>query len=84
MCHWVTLLMLILLGTFAIWLGGVTTLVAVVVVSFPVFLHVVQGTTVRSLEPFLLLHIHGNSLFYVPFIKGHVVVDHKVLKLLRQ
>jgi hypothetical protein len=36
---------MILLGTFAIWLGG-RTLVAVLVVSFPVVLDIVDETTI--------------------------------------
>jgi hypothetical protein len=61
--------MLILLGTFAMWLGR-GTLVAIMVVPFPVVLHVVQRTTMRGLKPLLLLHTHGNSLFNVPFYQG--------------
>jgi hypothetical protein len=42
--HWESGLM-ILLGTFAIWLGR-GTLVAVMVVPFPVVLDIVYGTTI--------------------------------------
>jgi hypothetical protein len=42
--HWETRLM-ILLGTFSMWLGR-GTLVAVMVVPFSVVLHIVYGTTI--------------------------------------
>jgi hypothetical protein len=42
--HWESGLM-ILLGTFAIWLGG-RTLIAILVVHFPIVLDIVDGTTI--------------------------------------
>jgi hypothetical protein len=52
---------MILLGTFAIWLGG-RTLIVVLVVPFPIVLNIVYWTTIWGFKPILFLHTHGNHL----------------------
>ena len=49
-----------------------------------VLLNIVNGATILGLQPFLFLRTHRDRLLYVPFVSGHIVVDHEVLELFWQ
>ena len=68
--------MLIVHGSFTIWLSR-GAMVALSEIPFLVVLDKVQGTSILSFEPLLFLSTHGDGLFYVPFFRGHIVIDNK-------
>ena len=82
--HWErSLLMLMLIGSFSLWLWR-RTFVVLIVILFLVTLHIVECTTMWGFESVLFLDTHCYCLFNVPCSRWHIVVYNKSFKLLWQ